>query len=59
MKKIILILFLITFLDCKVLETKGFNSLSSITRCENEEVVCYVFEGVKKGGISCKFKEDK
>lgn len=56
MKKIIFILFLITFLDCKVLELKGYKNLSSITRCENKEVVCYILEGVKRGGISCKFK---
>lgn len=59
MKKIIFSLFLMTFLDCKVLETKGVSILSSITRCENKEVICYILEGYKKGGISCKFKGDK
>jgi hypothetical protein len=26
-----------------------------IKRCENDEVICYVYQ--KEGGISCKFKE--
>lgn len=26
-------------------------------RCENKEVVCYVYDSYHKGGLSCKFKE--
>ncbi len=31
---------------------------SSIYRCENEEVVCYIAEQSNGSGISCKFKSD-
>lgn len=59
MKKNIFILLLITFLDCKILETKGISFFLSIARCENDEVICYILSGAYQGGISCKFKGDK
>lgn len=29
----------------------------SMTRCENEEAVCYWMTGHRRGGLSCKFKK--
>ena len=53
MKKI-LCLLLVTPLVCKLIET----DYKYIWRCENNEVVCYMFSSYKEGGgISCKFKE--
>lgn len=28
----------------------------AIYRCFNDEVVCYIMSGIKKGGMSCRFK---
>lgn len=53
MKKI-LCLLLVTPFVCKMIESNNRN----IWRCENNEVVCYMFDSYRAGGgISCKFKE--
>lgn len=53
MKKILLSLMLVTAMTCTKM-TDG------VYRCENDEVVCYVFKEFKTGGgISCKFKEQE
>lgn len=56
MKKFILSLLLVTPLVCKHINTK---TLYNIMRCENDEVICYVYSATYKGGISCKFKESE
>lgn len=54
MKKVLLSLMLVTPLVCKMIESNN----RSIWRCENNEVVCYMFDAYRSGGgISCKFKE--
>lgn len=50
MKKILFSLMLVTAMTC----TKMGNG---IYRCENEEAICYIYDGYKEGGIDCKFKE--
>lgn len=51
MKKFMLSLLLVTPLVCKVMNS----GWGAIKRCENDEVICYVYH--TEGGISCKFKE--
>lgn len=41
---------------CENIHVKGF--FGGFYRCENDEVVCYVYSGRYDGGISCKFKEN-
>ena len=58
MQKILLSLMLVTSFTCNYIS-------DGIKRCENEEVICYVYDtgwaGFAKSGrgagISCKFKE--
>lgn len=57
MKKFLFSLMLVTAMTCEGVETKGDAPWSAIYRCENKEVICYVISGIKRGGISCKFKE--
>lgn len=54
MKKILWGLMIVTAFTCKTVYSIINNE---IYRCENDEVVCYIYDGIKKGGISCKFKE--
>lgn len=56
MKKFMLSLLLVTPLVCESVNPTGFIS-ERYKRCENDEVVCYVLIGSRRGGISCKFKE--
>jgi hypothetical protein len=54
MKKILLSLMLVTAFTCEPV----YDTISkSIYRCENDEVICYLYSGVKQGNITCKFKE--
>lgn len=50
---------LVATMTCEIIDTKGGYLLSSVYRCENDEVICYIISGIKKGGISCKFKEQE
>lgn len=67
MKRCILSLLLVTALTCRVVKTEipneRFLYIDRVFRCENDEVVCYLFwnnSGVGgSGGMSCKFKELK
>ena len=56
MKKIknIFLLLALSFV-CKEQIISSFYGVT-LLRCENEEVVCYIFNGAKKGGITCNFK---
>lgn len=58
MKKFMLSLILVTPLVCKSVNPTGFIS-ERYKRCENDEVVCYVLIGSRRGGLSCKFKEEE
>ena len=56
MKKYLISLMLVTAFTCEpVYETVS----KVIYRCENDEVVCYLYNGVKQGNITCKFKEQE
>lgn len=46
-------------IELEKFKCKIVNSNSIIQRCENREVICYLFGGHRKGGMSCKFKEKK
>lgn len=57
MKKIVLLLLLITTpvfsaepdkMKCEVV-----NKNMTVTRCEDEFVICYIYTGAYKGGIHC------
>lgn len=52
MKKILLLLML--SMTCEKVETSRF--YPNLVRCENDEVVCYLFDAYKAGGLSCEFK---
>ena len=64
--KYILLIMMIFLSACEPLETlrpKDGNIVkvhqqadSNIYRYENEEVICYIYEGYKAGGLSCKWK---
>lgn len=54
MKKYLASLMLVTAFTCKSVYST-FNN--EIYRCENDEVICYIYVGMNKGGVSCKFKE--
>lgn len=56
MKKFLWSLMIVTAFTCKSVYST-FNN--EIYRCENDEVICYIFDGLKKGGIFCKFKEQE
>lgn len=56
MKKILWSLMIVTAFTCESVYST-FNR--EIYRCENDEVVCYIYDGIKKGGVSCKFKEQE
>lgn len=56
MKKFMLSLLLVTPLVCESVNPTGFIT-DSYKRCENDEVICYVLIGSRRGGLSCKFKE--
>lgn len=54
MKKYLASLMLVTAMTCEPV----YDTISkSIYRCENDEVICYLYNGVKQGNIACKFKE--
>lgn len=54
MKKFLFSLMLVTAMTCEpVYETVS----KAIYRCENDEVICYLYNGIKQGNITCKFKE--
>lgn len=50
MKKFLLSLMLVTPLVCETVYGRPFPSIS---RCENEEVICYLYAGY---ALQCKFK---
>lgn len=61
MKKIVwMTLLSILISSCKPpkndTDTVGKVSGGDIRRFENNEVICYIYKGYKKGGISCYFK---
>ena len=55
----LLSLMLVATMTCKEIEIKENSPWVYIYRCENNEVICYITSGAKKGGISCKFKEQE
>lgn len=57
--KYLLSLMLVATMTCKEIDVEGSRPWVNIYRCENDEVICYVVSGAKKGGISCKFKEQE
>ncbi|QDP68336.1 MAG: hypothetical protein Unbinned200contig1002_37 [Prokaryotic dsDNA virus sp.] len=68
MKILSVIILTLTLFSCSDVKKNIDTSLStegcleiedSLFRCENEEVTCYIFSGYKKGGMTCKFKENK
>lgn len=66
MKKNIMFLFALTFI-CQIVKSEfpnqRFITIDRVLRCENNEVVCYLFLDNSgyggRGGMSCKFKESK
>lgn len=52
--KYLLSLMLVTNLVC---ETVYQSLFVTVERCENKEVICYIY--YSDGGISCKFKEQE
>lgn len=52
MKKILLLLML--SMTCETFKTP--RSYPNFARCENDEVVCYIFHGYRDGGLFCNFK---
>jgi hypothetical protein len=40
------------------MECKKLNQWYEIVRCENNEVICYVLDATRKGGIHCRFKDE-
>lgn len=57
MKKILFCLVLAMTCEKYVITTMIQHA---IYRCENDEVICYtVDEGIRPGGLFCKFKETK
>lgn len=59
MKKLLIILLVLFFITTCNQENKDIYPGEDVTRWENEEVVCYIYRGFSKGGISCKWKEIK
>lgn len=67
MKRYILSLLLVTALTCRMVElefpNERFVGIDYVFRCENDEVICYLFRHKSgyggMGGMSCKFKELK
>ena len=57
MKKFMLSLLLVTPLVCKTITEKGAFITGFFSRCENDEVICYLHTAVDSAGLSCKFKE--
>ncbi|MBQ2319184.1 MAG: hypothetical protein II378_03340 [Clostridia bacterium] len=55
MKKFMLSLLLVTPFVCENVPNKKF--LTNVSRCENDEVICYTIQSGYGDGISCKFKE--
>ena len=54
MKKYLASLMLVTAFTCEpVYETMS----KAIYRCENDEVICYLYNGIQQGNMTCKFKE--
>lgn len=58
MMKYLLSLMLVTAMTCKCLVAQPLGSCR-IERCENDEAICYIYDGYKAGGLSCKFKEQE
>lgn len=56
MKTTILSLLIVTAFICQEVKTP-WNSDVRMFRCENDEVICYYFKDFRKGGMSCKFKD--
>lgn len=59
MKKFFILLASLLSLTACNQENNGIYADEIVTRWENEEVVCYIYRGFYKGGISCKWKETK
>lgn len=65
MKNKFLMFLLATSFVCKVIESEfpneRFISINYVFRCENDEVICYLFRHGSgyggMGGMSCKFKD--
>ena len=65
MKRYILSLLLATSFICKVVEVEFLNErfiqIDDVFRCENDEVICYLFRDKigygGMGGMSCEFKK--
>ena len=57
MKKFMLSLLLVTPLVCKTIKENGAFITGFFSRCENDEVICYIIQSGYGDGISCKFKE--
>lgn len=61
MRKIFYSVLFVGALMCQRIETDE-RSVSYLYRCENEEVICYLYAAILAGdagagGMSCKFKE--
>ena len=54
MREYLASLMLVTAFTCEPVYEETFKA---IYRCENDEVVCYLYNGIKQGNITCKFKE--
>lgn len=52
MNKKIFILIIGLIFTCEVVKPSSFQE-DGIKRCVNEEVICYVYEGYRRGGIDC------
>lgn len=48
-----------TLIAEKVWTPNGYHLDSGLHRYENNEVICYVLTGYRKGGLSCKWKKTK
>lgn len=57
MKKFMLSLLLVTPLVCETIKENGAFITGFFSRCENDEVICYLHTAVDRAGLSCKFKE--
>lgn len=57
MKKFMISLLLVTPLVCKTITENGAFITGFFSRCENDEVICYLHTGGNRAGMSCKFKE--
>lgn len=54
--KYLLSLMLVATMTCKQVSNHTWG-LGAFYRCENKEVICYLYDRGRGAGISCKFKE--